>query len=99
MSAIEQLKVRLTGLKLNRHKKEEDLALHEKCVLGIQAEINEATEEIREYESAITLLKEELNHTVEKHRSKPDRGYTANKQKCVEEDPYVPKFSGPRITK
>lgn len=59
MSAIDQLKVRLTGLKQNRHKKEEDLALHKKCVLGIKAEINEATEEIEEYESAIALLEEE----------------------------------------
>lgn len=80
MAAIEQLKVRLTGLKQNRHKKEEDLALHKKCVLGIKAEIDEATEEIVEYESAITLLKEELQRTVEKHRIKPERGYIANKQ-------------------
>lgn len=80
MSAIDQLKVRLTGLKQTRHKKEEDLALHEKCVLGIKAEINEATEEIEEYESAITLLEDEQQHTVEKNRSKPDRGYMANKQ-------------------
>ena len=56
MSAIDQLKIRLTGLKQNRHAKEEDLALHKKCVLGIKAEINKATEEISEYESAISLL-------------------------------------------
>lgn len=79
MSAIEQLKVRLTGLKQTRHKKEEDLALHEKCVLGIKAEINEATEEIEEYESAITLLKDNVQCVVVKDQSKSDRGYVANK--------------------
>ena len=76
MSAIDQLNIRLTGLKQNRNKKEEDLALHEKCVLGIKAEINEATKEINEYESAITLLKEELQSTVEKHRSKSNQTTT-----------------------
>jgi predicted nucleic acid-binding Zn-ribbon protein len=70
VSAIEQLKVRLTGLKQTRHKKEEDLALHEKCVLGIKAEIDEATEEIREYESAIALLEEELQRFEHTHRDK-----------------------------
>ena len=66
MSAIDNLETRLTALKHNRHSKEEDLALHEKCVVGIKAEINEVTEEISEYESAITLLKEELHRAVER---------------------------------
>lgn len=57
MSAIDDLETILTGLKHNRQKKIDDLALHEKCVLGIQAEIHEATKEIREYKSAIELLK------------------------------------------
>lgn len=76
MTAINQLKVRLTGLKQNRHAKEEDLTLHEKCVLGIQTEINEATEEINEYESAITLLKEELQRAVEKNRIESNQSTT-----------------------
>lgn len=97
MPAINILESKLIDLKRNRQKKSDDLTFHEKCVRTGQADLNKLSKEIEEYESAITLLKEELQRTVEKHRSKPEKGHIANKQKCVEEDPYVPKFSGPRV--